>query len=274
MRYKIAYAVLLVYAAGVYLYAHDAPNFGIDWRDSFHPATMMFLRGENPYDLGVFHNPVWALIPMIPFALLGERLGEIALFIAGMFAFAYAARRMGASPFAMTVFGMSFFVFYSLFLGNIDWLVALGFFLPPVYGLFFVLLKPQIGIGMVLYWLWDEWQEGGLQRVMVTFSPVTAGIAMNFAVYGNWISGNGRLAGEWWNVSIFPYGIPVGLVLLWLALQRRNGNRAAAASPFFAPYLSGGSWSIAGIGLADNDRLTFALTVLVWGLYFGEKVLR
>jgi hypothetical protein len=49
-----------------------------------------------------------------------------------------------------------------------------------------------------------------------------------------------HLVGSWWNVSLFPWGIPLGLYLLWRTW--RNGDELAGAaatlalSPYFAMY--------------------------------------
>ena len=54
------------------------------------------------------------------------------------------------------------FTVNNLMLGNVDWLVILGFTMNPVGYHFLFELKPQIGIGIVLYWLWTSYKIGGI----------------------------------------------------------------------------------------------------------------
>lgn len=68
-----------------------------------------------------------------------------------------------------------------------------------------------------------------------------------------------------WNLNLFPYSIPIGLILLYMA--QKNYSLAISASPFFSPYMSFGSWSIAQLGLVGNNLLTFAITSGLWIMY-------
>jgi hypothetical protein len=264
---------LAAYALVLYFHQINTLSaFGVDWQETYYPALSLLLQGRNPYEVTTLHNPVWGLIPLIPFALLGERLGESALFFTAFTAYAVIAKRLGASPVALILFMLSPLVYYNLMLGNIDWLVVIGFVLPPWAGLFLVVLKPQIGVAIALYWAWKEWKRGGLVQIVRTFLPVTVCLILSFGIFGNWLTGKSdNLLSASWNSSLFPYSIPFGLLALWLAARELNTNRAVSASPFFSPYLSFGSWSIAQLGVVDNPRLTFAVTAGLWLLYALES---
>src|SRR5690606_38971700 len=69
---------------------------------------------------------------------------------------------------------------------NIDWLPLVGFVLPPQIGLFFILIKPQMGLAVALFWLVEAWREGGLREVIRVFGPVGAALALSLALYGLW----------------------------------------------------------------------------------------
>ncbi|MCC6500382.1 MAG: hypothetical protein IT313_08975 [Anaerolineales bacterium] len=264
---KILIGLLIVYAIVLCQYLeHDFINFGIDWRETYYPALTLLLKGQSPYSITTLHNPIWALFPLIPFALLGEQAGKIFMFFAAFGTYAYAAQKLDATPTAILLYMTSPLMVYNLMLSNIDWLVVLGFIMPPAAGLFFVLLKPQIGIAVAMYWLWTSYKSGGIKNVGRIFLPVTIFTVMSFLLFGNWITGKSdNLLSASWNLSFFPYSVPIGLVLLYRA--RKNKKYAISASPFFSPYMSFGSWSIAQLGLVGNNLLTFAITSGLWIMY-------
>ena len=264
---NLAVLIFVFYAIVLFIYEkHSLANFGIDWRETYYPSTTLLLHGQNPYLVKTLYNPVWGLFPLIPFALIGEKGGEVVLFFAAFGVYVYVARTLGASQSASFLYMGSPLIVYNLMLGNIDWLVILGFIMPPSIGLFFVLLKPQIGIAIVVYWLWTSYKNGVIKKVCKTFAPVTLSIAASFLLFGNWLAGrNNDLISAAWNISSFPYSIPIGLALLYMA--QKKYLRAVSASPFFSPYMSFGSWSIAQLGIVDNNLLNFAVTIGLWMLY-------
>ena len=261
------FSVLVLYSLSLCRYEMNRLfYFGVDWRDTFYPALKLFLQGKNPYLVTTMHNPVWVLIPLIPFAWLGEPAGEIAIFFAAFVAYVYVALKLHASPVTILLLMASPLIVYNLMLGNVDWLVGLGFVMPPTLGLFFVMLKPQIGIAVAAYWLWISYKNGGMRNVIKIFSPVTISLAVSFMVFGNWLTDKSdHLLSAYWNMSLFPYSVPIGLTLFFMA--RKKMNYAVSASPFFSPYLSVGSWSIVQLGIVDNKLLTFATTIGLWVVY-------
>jgi len=243
-----------------------------DWSSTFYPATHNLLHGENPYMVVKFHNPVWALFPLIPFTLMGEYIGGIALFIFNLFTFTFAALRLKARPVAMVAFLLSPLVIFDLCIGNIDSLALVGFLFPAPIGLFFAALKPQIGIAMAIFWAYQAWRMGGLWKVALTFFPTISALALTFLLYGNWIvDKSDHLLGAAWNTSFFPWSIPVGLVLLYLAIHREKLLPSIAASPFLSPYVGFQSWSIALAGLLEYDLPMVAVVFGMWLIYIGLK---
>ena len=133
--------------------------------------------------------------------------------------------------------------------GNLDGLVALGFVLPPQIGLFFVLAKPQIGLIAAIFWFIESWRNGGIKLVVKVFLPVTVAFLISMIIFGPWFQNSSNVIQAKWNVSIWPYGIPIGILLLAMAVWKREIRFAIAASPFFAPYLAIHSWAIVWLGL-------------------------
>jgi hypothetical protein len=127
------------------------PALGIDWHETFYPAARAVLNGQSPYVVPTFRNAPWVLLFIVPFALFSEEPGGILYFIANLAAYAWVAYRLKARPLAFVAFLLSPPVVYGLRMLNVDALVLIGFVLPAPIGLFFVLIKPQMGIAMTFY---------------------------------------------------------------------------------------------------------------------------
>lgn len=267
--------VLLIgaYAFFICLYqSQTLASFGVDWRETYYPAVTALLRGENPYQVRTLYNPAWSLLPLIPFALMGEGAGQTAMFFTAFGVYAWTARRLGGGISSIIFLMTSPLIFYNLMLGNIDWLVMLGFVIPPPIGLFLLVIKPQIGFAPALFLAWQIYKRDGVAGVFRSFSPVFISLLLTFLLFGNWASGRDEnLLQVDWNMSMFPYSIPVGLFLLYKA--KNKINPAVTASPLLSPYLSLGTWSIAQIGLVTNPSLTLAITAGLWFLYFVMSAL-
>ncbi len=110
--------------------------------------------------------------------------------------------------------------------------MLLGFALPPQIGLFFVTIKPQVGIGVVFFWLGMAWEKGKLKEVGRVFLPITIASLVSFILYGFWFLDMQSHVGGWnVNASLWPYAIPVGIYLLCQAVRRKSLKLSAAASP-------------------------------------------
>lgn len=145
------------------------PFYGFDWQFTFYHAARMLLAGHNPYLVATFNNPPWALLPLIPFALFPELIGTTLYFVFNVLAYAFVAHKLEARPLVFVAFMLSTPVLYGLYRLNIDALVLVGFVLPAPIGLFFVLMKPQMGFAMAIYWLVQAWQTGGIKKVSLNF---------------------------------------------------------------------------------------------------------
>ncbi len=225
---------------------------GIDWTNTYWPASRAVLEGQSPYAVSGYYNAPWALIPLLPLALLPEAAGRAICLGAGLVAFAYVAYRLGARPVAMAVFLLSPSVLHCLLNSNIEWLALLGFVIPPQWGLFFVLVKPQIGIAVAVYWLIETWRKGGFREVARVFGPVVVVTMVTLALFGLWPLRWEKTVNEWWDASFWPGGIPVGLAFLVAAIHQREGKFAMIASPFLSPHVLLHSWSGALVALVAS----------------------
>jgi hypothetical protein len=257
--------------------------YAIDWHNTWRPAALLLLSGRSPYDCKWFFGPPWAIFPLLPLALLPETIGRLILLLLCFILFALAALRLGAGRLSLIIFLLSPVVLHSLSTGNLDALVLFGAVLPPWLGLFFVSVKPQMGLPLALFWAVEAWRVGGYRRVVGTFAPVSLALSLSFALYGLWPLRATSLAGSNWNASLWPWSIPIGLALLARSLKRRRpsprltcacgpsagspGERPAlAAGPFISPYVSFQSYSACLLALVDRPRWLCAASAGLWAL--------
>ena len=242
------------------------PIVGIDWKETFYPAARAVLDGKSPYLVPTLRNAPWTILLLLPFALFSETAGGILFFIVSFGLYAWTAYRLKASRIALAVFLLSPPVVYGLKMLNVDVFVLIGFTLPASIGLFFVLIKPQMGIAMIPFWLVKAYQQGGVKQAVQTFMPVTIALALSFLLFGNWLSGKqADLLVSFWNASLWPRAIPIGVVLLALALRDLRDDFAMAASPFLSPYLAYHSWVSVLAGLIRHD---FEFMIAVGAMWF------
>jgi hypothetical protein len=268
---KMYFIAILCFALLFGVYARLIPLIwnimGVDFNETYLPAARALAAGQNPYTVvPSFFNPVWTLLPFIPLSYFPSRLAVIVFFFITIAIFLFVGFRLRAKPVAFTAFLLSPAILISLRQLNIDSFVMLGFLMPAQIGLFFVLAKPQLGLGMIIYWLVDAWQSGGVRKVVFTFTPVTGALAATFILYGNWIgaAGAANLMTTNWNYSLWPWGVLLGLALLAAAFGLKKKYLAASAGPLFSPYVGLYSWPVALVGLFDNDLLMVGAVLTLW----------
>ena len=241
---------------------------GHDWQITQRQVILNFIQNRtNPYSHPYFFNPPWQLIILAPFVLLPPGIDNIVLFLLTLAIFGLVAYWLGAKPVALACFLLTPQVLNVATNGQTDWMVALGLILPRPIGLFLVLIKPQIGAGIALYWLIDSFRSGGIKRSLIDFLPVTIAFGLSFAIFGNYLfNGASRLTQPdiSWNISYWPQWIPIGLILLIHAIQKRSQKHAILASPFFSPYVAIYSWSIPMLGIIDNQWMMVVIMVCSW----------
>jgi hypothetical protein len=242
--------------------------YGIDWSMYFRPAARAMLSGESPYAVQGFYNPPWALVPLLPLALLPESLGRALLFLISFGSMFFIIRRLGAQGLVgVTAFLVSLPVAFGLFNGNIDWLVMLGFLLPPRVGMLFVCLKPQVGAAVIFFWWMEAFRRGGIREVLRISAPLCILSAASLLVYGWWPAAFGAALGERhgaFNYLTWPTSIPFGLAFLAVSIRRRDIRWAMPASPCLMPHAMFHSWVVALAALARNPRAMAVASAVSW----------
>ncbi len=259
VKFAIFIALFGLTVGLLYLVPQENHWFGI-----FRPATLRLISLKNPYDIKSFFNPPWGLIPLIPFSLLPVKLGRVLYAAISMFGLGYAAWRMGARKWIWIAFMLMPLTIFNGLNVNLDWMVAIGFLLPPRWGLFLILLKPQLGIGLAFYWFIQAFRSGGIKNVATTFGPVGLAFALSFILYGNYFAKASFMVGS--ERILWYTSIPVATVLLALSLRTKTPGYAIAAGPFLAPYINPASAPIALLGLINNPHLAIPALLGMWVL--------
>ncbi len=248
---------------------------GVDWRETYRPALLALLSGRTPYGVGVspFFAAPWGLVPLMPLACLPVRAGEVALFVVGLVAYAEAAQRLGAKPMTLVMFLLSPPVVQGLLHGNIAWMPLLGFVLPPQIGLFFVAVKPQMGVGAMIFWLVEALRKGGLREVVRVFWPISLAFLASLALFGLWPLGFQSVLplARIYNVSFWPFLLPVGLALMVAAIRQRKIRFAMAASPCLSPYVLIHGWAGPLAAILQQPVETCAAVVGLWIVNYLQR---
>ncbi|MFM8321555.1 MAG: hypothetical protein ACKOC5_11630 [Chloroflexota bacterium] len=256
----LAAAYLAAVIAGSLLLPDE---LGADWRKSFYPAARLLLQGQDPYQVDQFLLAPWSLAVFVPLALLPARAGTAVLLVTGLCVYAYVAVRLKASPIGLAAILLSPQILHNLINANVDWLALLGFVLPPQVGLFFLALKPQIGLPLALFWGVEALRE---KRLLRTFAPFTALLLVSFGLFGLWPLKFSAVQPEY-NASLWPASLPFGVVLLISALYRRRERLAQAIGPFFSPHVMFHSWSTLLYALAPDTVELVCAVVVSWAFF-------
>jgi hypothetical protein len=262
---KVLILIVLILAMTPMLFGMITVNHDWDdWTSIYRPVALTFLQGGSPYGGTGYYNAPWLLLPLLPLAVLPYQLGRFLFFVVSLAGFAYLARRLTSNPLSIVLFISSVPVFFCLHQGNIDWIPMLAFVTPAPFALILAAIKPQIGAGIALYWLFESWRLGGLRLVIRNFLPVSLLLIASFVFYGLWPLSFSSDAVASWNVSLFPYLIPIGILLVFLAVHRRQPRTAMAAGICFAPYFSMLSVSSMLTALLEQPTLMVIAWTLLW----------
>lgn len=259
-KYILTFFIFLSLTAGFSLLLPLA----VDWSNYYRPATLALIKGESPYTIPGFINPPWILIPMMPLLLLPVNIGRAILALAMMVTLSFVARKMGANLICIIALLLCPPVIQLFIDGNIDWIVTLGFILPPQIGLFFLAIKPQVGLMVALFWLINSWRTGGIREVIKVFSPFLIILLLSFAIYGFYPLNDTNDLAWGGNASLWPVSIPIGLALFVHSIRKNNINFSIAASPCLSPYVLLHSWIGVFIVLSRYTWEFLATVVGMW----------
>lgn len=265
-------ALLFVLIASLVFILSDTSlgsSLGYDWLHTYRPAALAMARGESPFSVDIYYAAPWAVIPLIPLALLPAQTGNVAVFLVGLFAFAGIAYKLNPKPAVILVFLLSAPVAGCLMWGNIEWMPLLALIFPPPIGLIFAVIKPQVGIGLFIYWFFYLMRTQGWMGTIKAFLPVTLITLFSFWLYGFWPlrfreSLDLSLGSVRYNTSLWPYGIFIGLWLLYKSIQNQRSETAVAASPFLSPYALQYTWVAVLAGVIHAPWELVLVSIGLW----------
>lgn len=231
----------------------------VDWINYFRPAVLALFNGGDPYAFAVF-NPPWVFAPLIPFALLPEPLGGVLVLAIAIFCVGFTIYRLGGRRIALVAILLSPLVLNSLVWGNVEWLALLGLVVTPWLGLILLSLKPQITfIAIALIAI----QNRQRPRIFVPLVIVFLASLLMFGLYPLRVLGYGNYAASF-NMSLFPFSVPLGFILAYQSLRSQKLRNAIAASPLFAPTLSQSAWAGLPLALTRHPKLALLSTLSLW----------
>lgn len=251
-----------------------------DWHFTFYPAGQNWL---DPYE-NSFHlvYPPWLALILAPFTLLPEDLARGGFAAFSVILTAYTIRQLGGGFITLVLVLLTPFYVTIMVRGMVDALALFGLGVamaggPSPFGqaaaLLLLLLKPQMMLGaaafLCLFTLKTAYQENRYTPVIQLGLGSGGWLLLSFLIYGWWPQ-------EVWirlpdlyqvdNISPWPWGIPIGLLLLGVAYHRHSLPWATLATGFFMPYLNW--YSLGGylvILFARSPRwVAAAVLVLSW----------
>jgi hypothetical protein len=141
---------------------------------------------------------------------------------------------------------------------------------PPAVSLVFAAMKPQIGLGVAIYWLLLAWELGQIRLIARWFAPALFMLAASLLAYGFWpLTFIGKSENPA-NVAAFPYLIPLGLYMLWT----RRADASKASGIFFAPYHTLYSAVLPLTVLFKHPRLMFIAWLILWAYQLFEVMVK
>jgi hypothetical protein len=261
---EFAYALLIVSPLFIFLLYVFFPQTPNDWTRAFYPALK---NPFSPYQFPLYNYPPWLTLIFTPFRFFSLRFSQsLNAFFAFFFISLLVVRSKG-SFFSLLV-TLTSFPFVAL-LGNasVDWVVAAGFVFPSISTVPLVSVKPQSGIFVIL--IWFKQASNKKRFVLLTFLFILA----TFLIWTYWPlkmwENIQALSLEHVNTSLFPWSIPLALLLLYFAWVNEDDLLAAGASLSMAPYFSPQSLIVSFAILSGRyPKIAALLSAFLWWFYY------
>src|SRR5512135_2392943 len=183
-RRALVIAGLVVLFAAIALVTARLPT--ADFYVNFYRAARAVVAGGSPYEAPAYSSAPWGIIPLLPLAFLSPLAAHGVYFAACLFILAYVGWRLKAGALAMVALFLSPTAIATLLVGNLDSIIITGMLMPPALGLLFLLVKPQIGAGVALYYLIDSVRERRLLEAIKIFAPIVAAIVLALLLFPIW----------------------------------------------------------------------------------------
>lgn len=234
----VKYIVIALSVIALYIAMYQLPSYG-DFK-IYHTAAKLI----NPYEVRGFLNPPWAMLLLRPFSFLPYKLAGALWITISLCVIMYSTHLMKSDKTGVLLTVFNPFMWFFITLGQLDAFVLLGFALmmsgnklTRPYDFLLMTIKPQV-VGMSALM--------GIKNYSRKEFLMLCGIgAFSLLVWGPWVL---KMFQNWGvglyqpiDMGIFPYGLPVGLVLLFFAWKNDSLDAAALSTYFLVPYVGPGS---------------------------------
>ncbi|RPJ29525.1 MAG: hypothetical protein EHM33_00725 [Chloroflexi bacterium] len=240
------------------------PGGGSDVRDAFLPSLHQW---RSPWLEANIMLP-WSTLVLMPLRLFSPIVATIIINVVSVLMTALTLKRLGGNILLTVPILVSPIGYWMFTTGQIDALVLGGFLLLPAgYDLLFF-WKPQV----VLHALWAR----VLRSPKIYFMAGFFLISFSFVIWGNWPQAIFNAAylsvtNGWWNRSLWPYSIPIGLVFVYLSIKKKDESYGIMASPLLSPYVNGSSYIGLVTVVAAKWPKVFLLLYIAFWLYAFYK---
>jgi hypothetical protein len=236
---------------------YSLPEGGLDMRDDIIPALHNW---KMPWKEGTPLFP-WAVLMLMPLRLFSARLATALINGLSVILLALLVRRYQGNMLLVIPITLSPLGYWLFSTGQTDALVLAGMLLPPGLDLLFF-WKPQV----LAHAFWVRAREH-LGSYMI--SGLTL-LLISLAIWGFWPKevlsfGRDQLIGGWWNKSLWPFSIPVGITMVYLSIRNRDEAYGIMASPLLFPYVNGPSYlGLAAIAASKWPRVFWGCYLMYW----------
>jgi hypothetical protein len=262
--------ISLIITAGLY---YSPIQTGDDW-ETFHGASWRILLGKPLYGemvtFAYFSNPPWVAIAFIPLSLLPLRLGWSFICLLSMLAVLILAKRWGLSLVKTALSLASPSMAYIILHGQIDSLILAGVCLTYEFYPLLAFSKPQVAIGLLFGIPKNYWLRSTLLFMII--------LIISIFLFGFWLVEIIQQprpftlgAHNLW-LGLFPFQVPVGVLLILWGISRSDEKFLLAGSPFLAPYAT--TSSLIGPWMAINYFLNDWQALIVWLSWWGAVLFR
>lgn len=210
---------------------------GDDW-GFFRGAVHQMLSGKSVYieryNNSLYHYPPWVAAILIPLGLMPFNWGWALISTLGLLFAVLVSRHFNMNLRKQVLVLLSPPMLYILLHGQIDTIALAFLLLPRSWWLFGCITKPQVTLGLIFGIPQKDWIKS-----IVIASCV---FLLSFLVFGLWPIDLLRQPKEFAEMGLniwgglWPYQVPLGIVLVFRAWKQKDDRYLIACSPFFMPY--------------------------------------
>ena len=179
----------------------------------------------------------WGALLLSPIGGIPDRMATALTNGLAVIVFALLARKFGGPDWIAIPVLLSPPGYWMFQNGQTEWLVLMGLLLFNGLDTAFLILKPQVAMGAILARLrraGPHWKKYIL--------PGSTLLAVSLLIWPLWplkmLTIAPTLTAGSWNAALWPWGIPIGIFLLWYSWKTHDEAWGIVATPFLFPYVN------------------------------------